>query len=755
LPLGARTCSSMPEEGRTRNGSKSSSLLLAKAHQAREAARISRTLARSVQQQQKELSAGDAPGVARPPSELCAEGDKAFFGHGAAQSYDTAFKCYMKAAQGRYAPAMSRLAACFQHGRGVARSEADALYWFRKAAKDNEADALNGLGCLYESGAWAECGRDYERAREYYQRAADQGHLDAQTNLGYVHEKGLGTEVDFMSAAEWYKRAAARGYGKAQNNLGTLYYTGRGVDKSVEKAVEWYRKAAAQGNASALNNLGLCYEDGLGAPKDEAEAARLYKRAGDLGNVQALNNYAYMSMVAEDYAEARTYFRKAVELGSADAAHNLATMLENGLGQRSKDLLGAEELYATAAASGHAQAGESLERVRQHIAELDELGVFADPDELADRLRRAVELGAGSSSHQTQMEELQAQLEQSERECMRLRAQLKHAKTGSELESALSIRSGAAGDKPTKKLKWNMISAASVRLTASIKATALAAAVKDAAAKNALSPGAGKAGRPGLKREPSIPRSGGASTPVRKSALSSQMNALIKEHNKEVTRLVAAHASVQNELDVSNKTREALDDVVKNLFVRTLRLEGQLKAHGVTPVIPAETSLTVVNGCPVDHVLDSGEIELSHGIFRPMTSTAGAAASTSRAPAPSSEALELERIALGDEDEDEDEDEEDDEEEDEDDELPMRVQASPVKKKALPPPPLQLPASKSAPDAGASSSGGGGGGGGDKWRGAGGGVGSNTLAHGYRQAAAEADYDSSDSDDALPIRGRR
>lgn len=54
---------------------------------------------------------------------------------------------------------------------------------------------------------------------------------------------------------EWFKKAADQGNVDAQNNLGVMYYTGEGVPKDMAKAREWLRKAAAQGNADAKANL--------------------------------------------------------------------------------------------------------------------------------------------------------------------------------------------------------------------------------------------------------------------------------------------------------------------------------------------------------------------------------------------------------------------------------------------------------------------------------------------------------------------
>jgi len=56
---------------------------------------------------------------------------------------------------------------------------------------------------------------------------------------------------DDAAAALWFRKAAEQGYVLAQSNLGTLYLYGRGVVQDDAEAVAWFRKAADQGDAIA------------------------------------------------------------------------------------------------------------------------------------------------------------------------------------------------------------------------------------------------------------------------------------------------------------------------------------------------------------------------------------------------------------------------------------------------------------------------------------------------------------------------
>ena len=80
--------------------------------------------------------------------------------------------------------------------------------------------------------------------------------------------QGQGVPKNGAEAAKWYRLAAEQGHVDAQNNLGLMYAQGQGVPKNGAEAAKWYRLAAEQGHADAQNNLGLMYANGEGLPDD-------------------------------------------------------------------------------------------------------------------------------------------------------------------------------------------------------------------------------------------------------------------------------------------------------------------------------------------------------------------------------------------------------------------------------------------------------------------------------------------------------
>jgi hypothetical protein len=83
----------------------------------------------------------------------------------------------------------------------------------------------------------------------------------------------------YLEAVTWYRRAADQGNVLAQFNLGTMYHQGQGVPQDYAQALTWYRRAAAQGEAVAQYNLALLYEQGGGVPQDYQQAYFWYNLA--------------------------------------------------------------------------------------------------------------------------------------------------------------------------------------------------------------------------------------------------------------------------------------------------------------------------------------------------------------------------------------------------------------------------------------------------------------------------------------------
>jgi TPR repeat protein len=120
--------------------------------------------------------------------------------------------------------------------------------------------------------------RDYDEARKLLELAAKAGDSLAQSNLGYLYDRGLGVVQDYALAAHWYHLAAENGNPLGQNNLADLLLLGQGARQSYQEAFHWFEMAAQQGHTGARIDLGFLLMNGLGAAKDPVAALRFDPR---------------------------------------------------------------------------------------------------------------------------------------------------------------------------------------------------------------------------------------------------------------------------------------------------------------------------------------------------------------------------------------------------------------------------------------------------------------------------------------------
>lgn len=130
-------------------------------------------------------------------------------------------------------------------------------------------------------GQWAEAAAasargDYTSAVALIRPLAEEGHAQAQYNLGNMYRDGRGVSKDYAETVKWYGKAAEQGFPPAQYNLGLAYEKGDVAPQDSTKAVKWWRKAAEQGFPPAQFNLGLMYAQGRGIPRNYVQAHKWF-----------------------------------------------------------------------------------------------------------------------------------------------------------------------------------------------------------------------------------------------------------------------------------------------------------------------------------------------------------------------------------------------------------------------------------------------------------------------------------------------
>ncbi len=110
--------------------------------------------------------------------------------------------------------------------------------------------------------------QEYEKAFPILRKAAELGNAEAQYNLGYFLQNGVGIKKDENEAFEWYKKSSANGFNDGHYAMMMAYANGSGTQTNMEKAFEYALKCANNNDATCMWNIVNSYKQGLGTTKD-------------------------------------------------------------------------------------------------------------------------------------------------------------------------------------------------------------------------------------------------------------------------------------------------------------------------------------------------------------------------------------------------------------------------------------------------------------------------------------------------------
>lgn len=107
---------------------------------------------------------------------------------------------------------------------------------------------------------------DYTGAIAIWRPLAEKGDPDAQFNLGQAYRLGRGVPINLAAAKTWFERAANKGHVDAETTLGLLLF--QNGDQAA--GLKWLKKAADQGEARAMLVYGTALFNGDGVTQDPA-----------------------------------------------------------------------------------------------------------------------------------------------------------------------------------------------------------------------------------------------------------------------------------------------------------------------------------------------------------------------------------------------------------------------------------------------------------------------------------------------------
>lgn len=210
------------------------------------------------------------------------------------------------------------------------------------------------MGGMYNEGNGVEC--DRQRAMELYQRALDEGYLEAYDNMA------------------WYYLF----------NMETLQYRN---DAEVQQGISLLRKGIEYGVAQCLSTLAYCHQEGIGVPKKTEQAFRWYKKAAEAGDPRSYFNVGYMYYYGngcqENDSEAWKWFTRGSKIPDGSCNYQLGLMCQDGHGQEGKTETDCVDYYETALHIGGGCSDEAALRLydifRTRSLEIDPL-MWEDKD---------------------------------------------------------------------------------------------------------------------------------------------------------------------------------------------------------------------------------------------------------------------------------------------------------------------------------------------------------------------------------------
>ena len=199
----------------------------------------------------------------------------------------------------------------------------------------------------FESGLASKDRGHYATALRAWIPMAESGNAEAQNNVGYMYEEGLGVPQNYLLAMNWYRQAADNELAQAQHNMGMLYHHGYGVAQNLGEAFRWFKMAAEQELAESEYMLGLAYEKGEGTTLNYAEARRLFLSAARKNYTSAQMMYAFMLQAGEggDSQPFSAYvWGKIAESNGSESAIDITTI--SGIQLEDDEIIEAEEIIA-------------------------------------------------------------------------------------------------------------------------------------------------------------------------------------------------------------------------------------------------------------------------------------------------------------------------------------------------------------------------------------------------------------------------
>ena len=167
----------------------------------------------------------------------------------------------------------------------------DAIAVCSLAAEMDDPKGQVALSRLYSSTLYGDFRRNYKKAFQWMEAAANQGDTEAEVAMAEIYMAGEVAPMNARKAKTWYEKAAAKDDLDGINGLARLYRYGSGVRKDQKKAFDYYQKASLQDHTRSQVGLGMAYRDARGVKKNLVYAYAWFLIAAEKISDQEYNSY--------------------------------------------------------------------------------------------------------------------------------------------------------------------------------------------------------------------------------------------------------------------------------------------------------------------------------------------------------------------------------------------------------------------------------------------------------------------------------
>jgi TPR repeat protein len=192
----------------------------------------------------------------------------------------------------------------FEDGRGLKKDESKARAWYRKAAEQGHVDSMFRLARSFFL-KWSDRTdqKEIDEALGQCRKAAEYGNEEARKLLPMMEAVAKAVEIrknmydDEAFHADFFEKVDRRALEAAAKNgcpeacllLWRLNDPELGLLSNPKAAFDWCRLGAESGDRSAVEKLASLYVQGKGVEKNKKEAIRLLRGIGGNGMLRSID----------------------------------------------------------------------------------------------------------------------------------------------------------------------------------------------------------------------------------------------------------------------------------------------------------------------------------------------------------------------------------------------------------------------------------------------------------------------------------